>query len=142
MNDAYTSALFDVVKDTSKKHGYNIPEPIEAYVVMLLASHVDKPNFLPNDTFAQSFLTIKTSNEAKELADTCLFVSGVFPTIGEHKGLKRRYYQDIGSSSYEIVANNKHPELFNTLATHFVFLSNFIEVTVNSSKHLQNNLFR
>lgn len=141
MNDAYRTALFDVVKDTAVKRGYDLPEPIEAYVVMLLASHVDKPNFLP-DTFAQAFLTIKTSTEAKELGDTCLFVSGVFPTIGERKGLKRRYYQDIGSTSYEMVAEVRQPDLFGTLATHFEFLSEFIEVTVSSPKHGMNNLFR
>jgi len=142
MNDAYTSALFNVVKETSVKHGYELPEPIEAYVVMLLANFVDKPDFLPKTTFAQTLLTIKNSTQAKELGDTCLFVAGVFPTIGERKGINRRYYQDIGSTSYEMVAEVMHPELFTPLATHFNFLSNFIEVTVNSSKHLQNNLFR
>ena len=141
MNDAYRTALFDVVKDTSVKYGYDLPEPIEAYVVMLLASHVDKPNFLP-ETFAQAFLTINGPTQAKELADTCLFVAGVFPTIGERKGLKRRYYQDIGSTSYEMVAEVRHPELFGTLAKHFVFISEFIEITVNSSKLTHSNLFR
>jgi hypothetical protein len=141
MNDAYTTALFDVVKETSATRGYDLPEPIEAYVVMLLANFVDKKDFLP-DTFATAFLTIKNSRDAKSLGDTCLFVSGVFPSIGERKGLSRRYYQDIGSSSYEIVAGEKHPELFNTLATHFNFLSEFIELTVNTSKHSQSNLFR
>jgi hypothetical protein len=141
MNDAYTTALFDVVKESSATRGYDLPEPIEAYVVMLLASHVDKPDFLP-ETFGTTFMQLKTANQAKDLGDTCLFVAGVFPSIGERKGLKRRYYQDIGSSSYEMVAGARHPELFNTLATHFNFLSEFIEVTVHSSKHMQNILFR
>ena len=141
MNDTYTSALFDVVKETSATSGYDLPEPIEAYIVMLLASYVDKPNFLP-ETFGMSLMQLKTSSEAKQLADTCLFVAGVFPNMGERKGLKRRYYQDIGSTSYEMVAEVQHPELFNTLATHFNFLSNFIEVTVNSSTHVQSILFR
>jgi hypothetical protein len=141
MNDTYTSALFDVVKETSATSGYDLPEPIEAYIVMLLASYVDKPNFLP-ETFGMSLMQLKTSSEAKQLADTCLFVAGVFPNMGERKGLKRRYYQDIGSTSYEMVAEVQHPELFNTLATHFNFLSEFIEVTVHSSKHVQSILFR
>ena len=141
MNDAYRTALFDVVKETSVKRGYDLPEPIEAYVVMLLADHVDKPNFLPN-TFAEAFLTIKSTKDAKALGDTCLFVAGVFPNIGERKGLKRRYYQDIGSTSYEMVAEAMNPQLFTLLATHFNFLSDFIEVTVNSSKLMQSNLFR
>ena len=45
MNDEYTSALFDVVKESSATRGYDLPEPIEAYVVMLLANFVDKPDF-------------------------------------------------------------------------------------------------
>ena len=141
MNDAYRTALFDVVKDTSAKRGYDLPEPIEAYVVMLLATHVDKPDFLP-DAFGTTLLKLKNSSEAKQLGDTCLFVAGVFPNIGERKGLKRRYYQDIGSTSYEMVAEVQNPELFSTLATHFNFLSEFIEVTVNSSKLQNYNLFR
>ena len=141
MNDAYRTALFDVVKDTSAKCGYDLPEPIEAYVVMLLATHVDKPDFLP-DAFGTTLLKLKNSNEAKQLGDTCLFVSGVFPSIGKRKGLNRRYYQDIGSTSYEMVAEVMNPELFTPLATHFNFLSDFIEVTVNSSKLPQSNLFR
>jgi len=140
MNDAYTSALFDVVKETSITHGYDLPEPIEAYVVMLLASYVDKTDFLP-ETFAESFLTIKTTTEAKELGDTCLFVAGVFPTMGTRKGLSRRYYQDIGSTSYEM-ASDMNSDLFPVLSRHFNFLSSFIEVTVNTSKHSQSNLFR
>ena len=141
MNDAYRTALFDVVRETSAKRGYDLPEPIEAYVVMLLANYVDKPDFLP-DTFGLTFLQLKSGAEAKQLGDTCLFVAGVFPTIGERKGLKRRYYQDIGSTSYGMVAEVQNPELFSTLATHFNFLSDFIEVTVNSSKLTHNNLFR
>jgi len=141
MNDAYTSALFDVVKDTSVKYGYDLPEPIEAYVVMLLATHVDKPDFLPKDAFGTTLLQLKTGAEAKKLGDTCLFVAGVFPTIGERKGLKRRYYQDIGSTSYEM-ASDMNIDLFPVLARHFVFLSNFIEVITHSTKYKQNSLFR
>ena len=141
MNDAYTSALFDVVKETSAKRGYDLPEPIEAYVVMLLANFVDKPDFLP-DAFGTTLLQLKTSSQAKKLGDTCLFVAGVFPTFGERHGIKRRYYQDIGITSYEIVAEVQNPELFSTLATHFNFLSDFIEAVTHSSKYEQSNLFR
>lgn len=141
MKDAYNTALYDVVKETSTKHGYALPEPVEAYVVMLLGNYVNKPDFLP-ETFATAFLTIESPSQAKQLGDTCLFVAGVFPNIGERKGLKRRYYQDIGSTSYEIVAEAMHPELFTTLATHFNFLSEFIELAVNSSKLPHKNLFR
>jgi hypothetical protein len=138
MNDAYNSALFDVVKETSATRGYDLPEPIEAYVVMLLANFVDKPDFLPEDSFGQTLLRIKHPTQAKHLADTCLFVTGAFPEYGQKHGINRRYYQDIGSTSYGIVAEVQHPELFNKLATHFYFLSSFIEVVTNSTEYNNN----
>ena len=67
MNDTYTSALFDVVKETSATRGYDLPEPIEAYVVMLLASYVDRPDFLP-ETFGMSLMQLKTATKQKSLA--------------------------------------------------------------------------
>ena len=144
MKDAYRIAFYDVVKETQAKTGYDLPEHLEAYVVMLLAYNIDRSDFLPEESFAQAYLRLKqpASLSAKELGDTCLFVTGVFPTYGHKHGLNRRYFQDIGIGSYEMVAEVMHPDLFSQLATHFHFLSDFIEVTVNSPKLTQNNLFR
>jgi hypothetical protein len=144
MNDAYRVAFYDVVQETKAKTGYELPENLEAYVVMLLSHFVDRPDYLPEKSFAEAYLrlTRPAGLTAKELGDTCLFVSGVFPTYGRKHGLNRRYFQGIGIGSYEMVAEVMHPDLFTQLAIHFHFLSDFIEVTTNSTKHLQNNLFR
>lgn len=144
MNDAYRSAFFDIVKDTQARSGYDLPEQLEAYVVMLLAHYLDRPDYLPNDSFAETYLRLQRPADmtAKELGDTCLFVTGVFPTYGSKHGIKRRYYQDIGRGSYEMVAEVMHPELFLQLANHFVFLSDFIEEVTHLTKGARNNLFR
>ena len=47
MNDAYRVAFYDVVKETQAKTGYELPEHLEAYVVMLLAYYIDRPEYLP-----------------------------------------------------------------------------------------------
>lgn len=141
MKDAYTSAFYDIVKDTQIIHGYELPYPVEAYIVMLLGEFVDRTDIPPNETFAEMFLTIQSSRQAKKLGDTCLFVAGAFPTLKAKHGINRRYYQDIGSTSYEM-ASDMNIDLFPVLAKHFVFLSNFIELTVNSPKLTQSNLFR
>lgn len=141
MNDAYRIAFYDVVKETQATSGYELPHNIEAYIVMLLADFVDRNDVPPESTFAQMFLTIQNNQQAKYLGDMCLFVSGAFPTLKAKHGINRRYYQDIGSSSY-YMASDMNNELFPTLSKHFNFLSDFIEVTVNSSKLTQNNLFR
>ena len=141
MKDAYTTAFYDVVKDTQATSGMDLPHHVEAYIVMLLSNYVDSNDIPPDSTFAEMFLTIRDSQQAKQLGDTCLIVSGAFPRLKHRYGLNRRYYQDIGSTSYDM-ASTINEELFPVLAKHFVFLSEFIELTVSSTKLTHSNLFR
>jgi hypothetical protein len=141
MNEAYRLAFYDVVKETQATSGCELPHHIEAYIVMLLADFVDRNDVPPDSTFAQLFLSIQNNQQAKYLGDMCLFVSGAFPTLKAKHGINRRYYQDIGSTSYDM-ASDMNDDLFPVLSKHFVFLSNFIETTVNTSKQMQSNLFR
>ena len=134
MKDAYTSAFYEVVKDTQHYTGYELPDHIEVYLVMLLSYQTDRPNFLPETSFAEMFLTANSPKQRKELGDTCLFVAGVFPYIGERKGINRSYYRDMGTTSYEMLSESWQPELFLQLAQHFDFLSGFIE-KVFEQKH-------
>ena len=142
MDDAYASAFYDIVKETQSKTGYDLPLEIESYVVMLLASKIDKPNFLPEKTFAQCYLTLKEHNkyDAKTLGDTCLFVRGVFPNYGRRYGIRKSYYTKIGRSSYEIVSEVLHPELFGQLAKHFDFLGDFISMSIKSNPSFDQKL--
>jgi len=144
MKDAYRVAFYDVVKETQANTGYELPENLEAYVVMLLAYFVERPDYLPEKSFAEAYLSLRRPADlsAKALGDTCLFVTGVFPTYGRKHGLDRRYFQDIGIGSYEMVAEVMSPDLFSQLATHFNFLSEFIEITVNPTTRSRSNLFR
>ena len=141
MKDAYQTAFYDIVKETQAQSGMDLPHHIEAYIVMLLSDCVDRNDIPPDSTFAQMFLTIRDSQQAKQLGDTCLIVSGAFPRLKARHGLNRRYYQDIGFTSYDM-ASEMNEQLFPVLAKHFVFLSEFIELTVNSPKLPQSNLFR
>jgi len=133
MEDAYRSAFFGIVKETQDKTGYELPDHIEVYLVMLLSHQTDRPNFLPETSFAEMFLTANTPQKRKELGDTCLFVAGVFPYIGERRGINRSYYRDLGTTSYEMLSESWHPELFSHLAKHFDFLSGFIEVVFDKT---------
>lgn len=134
MEDVYRSTFYDIVKETQGKTGYELPEDLECYLVMLLSQQTKRPNFLPETTFAEMFLTATTPTQRKELGDTCLFVSGVFPYIGNKKGISRSYYSDMGITSYELLSDHWHPELFGSLAKHFCFLSKFIEITIGSTR--------
>jgi len=142
MKDEYVDVFRGVVQDTQNSTGYNLPEHVEAYIVMLLADHVEKVDFLPRTSFTEHFLTLNNSRDAKELGDTCLFVSGVYPEYGRKHGINRRFYQDIGSTSYDKASQHMNEELFSLMSKHFVFLSQFIDRSVSSSKHVRNTLFR
>ena len=128
MKDFYQSAFYGVVKETQESSGYTLPVDIESYVVMLLADHLDKPNFLPETTFAESYLRLKNSRDAKALGDSCLFVTGVFPDYG----IDQEYYIGIGQSSYHSISYGMNKDLFHDLSTHFKFLRYFIELTTSS----------
>ena len=141
MKPVYEPIFYDVVKETQIKTGYELPHHIEAYIVMLLSSFIDKNDIPPGESFGEMFLTISNSKQAKELGDTCLFVSGVLPTLKKRHGISRRYFQDIGSTSYAM-ASEMNEELFVTLSKQFVFLSEFIETVTQSSTGVQKNLFQ
>lgn len=143
MRDEYTNAFYGLVKETQEVSGYELPEHLEAYVVMLLAFNIDRSNYLPEQSFAEAYLKLSRPADctAKELGDICLFVTGVFPTYGRKHGLDRRYYQNIGIGSYELMSDYLHTELFADLAKHFVFLSEFIEITTNRSRGKSVELF-
>ena len=132
MRDEYASAFYDVVKDTRDRTGIEMPEYIEHYVVLLLASHVDKSDFLPTKTFAESMLEIQYSRDAKKLGDTCLFVTGIFPEYG----IDIDYYSSIGKISYNRCTTALNIELFETLAKHFDHIRFFIN-HIRNDKYLR-----
>lgn len=140
MKDAYVEAFWSAVKETQADTGLELPESIESYVVVLLAHHMDRPDFLPEHSFAEAYLKLKrpANYSAKELGDACLMVSGVFKNYGKSHGLTREYYQNIGISCYDMVSRTLHQELFYSLSVHFCFVSDFIQlVTAPVQEHFQ-----
>jgi len=131
--DDYFNAFYEIVKETQESSGYVLPVDLESYIVMLLSHNIDKPDWLPEKSFAELYMKLDSRLSAKELGDACLFLTGVFPAYATKK-VSRKYYQNIGSSSYEVVHELIPGSLFGQLSTHFVFLSDFIEYTINNSK--------
>jgi hypothetical protein len=136
MKTEYTNAFYEVVRETKETHGYELPVELESYVVFLLANYIDRPDFLPEKSFAEAYLVLERpyKHSAKELGDTCLFVTGVFPTYGTRNGLNIKYYSNIGKSSYSMASEYLNIDLFENLSTHFDVLRDFIDISVNKHK--------
>ena len=136
MKDEYTSAFHDIVKEASETTGYQLPLEIESYVVMLLADKIDKPNFLPKTTFAQELFGIQNNRlKGKELGDSALFLTGVFPEYCENK-VSVRYFVEIGSTSYTQCSKHLHSDLFEALSGNFNFIRKFINVSARKPNPL------
>tara|TARA_X000000950_G_scaffold116099_2_gene145791 strand:- start:20259 stop:20699 length:441 start_codon:yes stop_codon:yes gene_type:complete len=136
MQESYRSVFYTIVKETQDRYGYDLPFDIEAYVTMLLATHIDKTSFLPENSFTESYLKLDRpyGARAKELGDTCLFTVGVFPGYGNKKGLTT-YFSNVGKTSYDLARDRLNDRLFLDLRNHFDFLTNFINVcTTNDNK--------
>jgi len=136
MKTEYTNAFYDVVRETKETHGYELPVELESYVVFLLANYIDRPDFLPEKSFAEAYLVLERpyKHNAKELGDTCLFVTGVFPTYSSRNGLNIKYYSNIGKSSYSMASEYLNIDLFDNLSKHFDILRDFIDISINKHK--------
>jgi hypothetical protein len=134
MKDAYVDVFRNVVKETQRETGFELPEQLEVYVVMLLANFLDKPDFLPERSFTDSYIKLKTSQSAKELGDVCLFLTGVFPSYGSKYNINRSYYSSIGISSYEKAAHTLNYNVFMLLSRNFEYVQNLIELSTSNRK--------
>ena len=131
--EVYHEPLRQVIKETSVETGYVLPVQIEMYVIELLVYYIDRPNFLPEQTFTESLYKLdhRSSFSAKDLGDTCLFVTGVFPNYGKKYGLNKSYYKNIGKTSYDQASRILNHELFSALCTHFEVIGKFINKATN-----------
>ena len=132
LRDEYTKIFYDIVRETKDIHSLELPIHLEAYIVMLLSSFVDKPNFLPKLSFAENLLKLDkySSLPAKDLGDICLFITGVFPTYNTSRGLDVSYYTFVGKSSYSHVKFGLNGELFAELSDKFEYLREFINMSI------------
>lgn len=133
MQDEYVTAFHNVVHEVKHRVGLSLPAQLEMYVVMLLADHVDKSNFLPKRSFAESYLELHSMPRyhAKKLGDTCLFVTGVFPEYNNSKGFNVSYYSAVGKNSYHLALTTSKLNIFESLTQHFESVRDYISYIMN-----------
>lgn len=133
MNRVYVNAFYDLIKERSLSTGFEMPEPVETYVVFLLAQRVEKPNLIPDPSFAEHYLTL-TQNlkplEIKNFADDCLFFTSLMPEYGKRRGLNMDYYCALGISSYYAYSDLMHEAFYTQMGNWFYHLRNFIEASL------------
>lgn len=132
----YYKTWFDIVDQAKNKYQWEIPLYIEQYMSAVLANYTDKPNWRPDNSWAETLLSIQSAAAAKVLGDQALFAAAVFPTLLEYKGISEKYFYDIGSTSYKR-ASVINEALFGTMSENFSFLSKCLYCALHDSNKLE-----
>jgi hypothetical protein len=128
----YYQAWFTVIDQAKNKHGWPIPVYIEQYLSAVLANYVDKPDWQPQPSWAETLLSVQSANAAKVLGDQAMFAAAVFPNMLERKGISQDYFYNIGKVSYGH-AERINYHLFNTLSRNFEFLAECLNYSLQNT---------
>lgn len=114
----------ELVREGESRAGLGLPEDVESYLVFLLMRHLrDGP--LAGRTLALEWLQALgqvgriRADALRDVGDRCLIIAGWYPGLAERRRVSRDYFEGIGRSAYDGVAESAgggYGELFARLA--------------------------
>lgn len=134
----------DLFRDHIRSHadrvGFDMPGLLEAYLVDLLASRVDRVDLIPEPSFAERYLVLQSQGRLSDLrdyADQCLFFTALMPEYGNRRGLSMDYYCTLGISSYYTVGDGLPDDRFIQLGNWFYHLQRFLNSAIRPETRLE-----
>jgi hypothetical protein len=112
-----------ILTDTNALMGWSIPTYVIEYESRIFASKLEQPNWQPEPSYAERYLSIRTREQALDLANTCWFTRSIFPELGTRRGIKESYYVQLGQSCYDRVLQGSESRTVETMRDHFEFLA-------------------
>ena len=113
----------NILTDTNELMGWHIPDYVIEYESRIFAAKLEQPNWQPKPSYAERYLSIRTSQQALDLANTCWFTRSVFPELGSRRGISESYYVQLGQSCYDRVLRDTDSQTVETMRDHFEFLA-------------------
>ena len=135
MKDIYIRTFYTLIKERERETGFNMPDTVECYCVMLLAERVEKTDLIPDPSFAEKYLQLystKNHAEIKHFADDCLFFTSILPEYGNKRGLNMDYYATLGISSYYAYGDLVNESVYTQMGNYFYHLQKFLESTIKN----------
>jgi len=121
-----------VLTECWQRQGWTMPVAVQNYCVRVLVAHIDRPDWQPKPSWAESLLTVKTGAAARALGDSCLFARSVFPSLLERRGLDSSYLVFIGQSAYDRVLDSGPEPTTQCLRDNFEFVAEMLWTAVHS----------
>ena len=112
-----------------------MPLYIEQYISAVLANYVDKPDWQPQPSWAETLLQIQSAHAAKVLGDQALFAATFFPNLLAARGVSHTYFHDIGRTSYNR-ATEINLALFGAMSHHFTYLTHCLQQVVRDNPQI------
>lgn len=135
VKDVYVRTFRTLVREREKNTGFELPQAVENYCIMMLAERVEKTQLIPDPSFAEKYLSMYQSPKAEEFrqfGDDCLFFVSILPEYGARRGLSKNYYCDLGVASYSTCGDLIGDNLYNQLASCFYEIQKFLESTIKN----------
>lgn len=100
--DACTQNAFrDLITQYQESTGFDMPDLLKCYLIMMLAERVRTTDLIGANSFAERYLSMpKRSNDLRRFGDDCLFFVSLVPEYAQRRGLQLDYYCSLGISSY------------------------------------------
>lgn len=115
--------------DHSEQVGFAAPELLLEYLAQILTERFDRPNFIPEPSFAEAYLSLYQRYRPgiyREFADSTLVFCSLLPEYGQRRGLNMDYYATLGISTYYSLGDLAHDDRFTQLGNWFYHLQRFL----------------
>jgi len=130
------SQFYTLVGEAQYTLNQQLPTDLEHYLVTLMMRFTERTNFLER-AIGQCFLeaqlqAIHNPEPLKDVGDSCLLTSGLFPQYKAHHGVPQDYFTSIGQSAFHGYASHtslSNADLFHDLAVTFPTLVTVLQAT-------------
>lgn len=129
-----------LVLDHSQHTGFAAPVLLLEYITDILVERFDRPDFIPEPTFAECYLRLYSEYRPgpyREFADSTLIFCSLQPDYGRRRGLNMDYYATLGISTYYSLADHSHDHRFTQLGNWFYHLQQFLCSMLHPQRRLQ-----
>ena len=121
-----------VLDECCERQGWSIPIDVVNYCSQVLESHVARPNWQPQPSYAEQFMQIRTVRQAIDLGNECWFTRAVFPELMSTRGISSSYYVDMGTACFDrALSGTGHPTV-RRLRDHFEFTAEVAWTAIHS----------
>ncbi len=127
-----------LIHEAQETLSIRLEEDLESYLVFLLMRFVERP-MVAHSVLGLDFLqsTQKLQNGQpptmlKEVGDKCLLFAGLFPERATRKRVDQLYFVKLGQTAYATLSEHEHAKqanLFSTLCTQFIILTDILQAT-------------